>query len=103
MDDLWANVRVYMHACAYGVVIFEEIEQRSFNPSVALELGYMYALRRNVLLLKDGRMPQLPTDVIGKIYRSFDSYRIAETVGGQMRQWLENDMRLGRVPSPEPS
>jgi hypothetical protein len=55
--DLWENVRIYMHACEFGIAVFEEIDARSFNPNVAIELGYMYALRKQVLLLKERRMP----------------------------------------------
>ena len=32
--DLWSNVCVYMLACKYAVCVFEEIEDREFNPNV---------------------------------------------------------------------
>lgn len=91
-DDLWENVRIYMHACKFGIAVFEEIDERSFNPNVSMEVGYMYALCKRVLLLKEGRMPKLPTDILGRIYRSFDSYRIQETVSTQIKSWVEHDL-----------
>lgn len=95
-DDLWENVRVYMYASKYGVAVFEEIDERSFNPNVSMELGFMYALGRRVLLLKDKRMPTMPTDVVGRIYRAFDTYRIAASIKRQIKEWAENDLGLTR-------
>ena len=97
-DDPWENVRVYMHASQYGIAIFEEIDQRAFNPNVAMEVGYMYALGRRLLLLKERRMPAMPTDIVGRIYRSFDSYKIPETMGREVRQWIERDLGIHATP-----
>jgi len=97
-DDLWENARVYMHASRYGIAIFEEIDQRAFNPNVAMEVGYMYALGRRLLLLKERRMPAMPTDIVGRIYRSFDSYKIPETMGREVRQWIERDLGIHATP-----
>lgn len=96
-DDLWENVRIYMHASQYGIAVFEEIDTRSFNPNVSIELGYMYALGRRVLLLKERRMPAIPTDIVGRIYKTFDSYRIEETVSARVAEWLGSDLGLRRL------
>lgn len=95
--DLWSNVCVYMMACKYAVCVFEEIDEREFNPNVPLEYGFMRALNRQVLLLKDSRMPCLPTDMTGKIYRLFDSYNIAETIQQQVGEWVERDLGIRPV------
>jgi hypothetical protein len=95
-DDLWDNVCIYMHACKYGIAVFEEIDKREFNPNVAMELGYMYGWGRRVLLLKDQRMPAMPTDVVGRIYRPFDTYKIETSVKAQIRNWAERDLGLSR-------
>ena len=55
-DDLWGNIEIYMHGCKYGIVVFEEIDEREYNPNISLELGYMYALGKRCLLLKEERM-----------------------------------------------
>jgi hypothetical protein len=93
-DDLWDNVRIYMHASKYGLAVFEEIDERHFNPNVAMEVGYMYALGRRILLLKDKRMPAMPTDILGQIYKPFDSYKIAQTIKDQIKDWVVKDLSM---------
>jgi len=95
--DLWSNICVYLVGCKYGVCVFEEIDEREFNPNVPLEYGFMRALNRQVLLLKDQRMPKLPTDMTGKIFRPFDSYSITETIQQQISEWAERDLGLRTV------
>ena len=76
--DLWNNVCVYMMGCKYAVCVFEEIDEREFNPNVGIEYGFLRAMNRQVLLLKEQRVRTMPTDMVGKMYRSFDSYKIRE-------------------------
>lgn len=96
-DDVWANIVFYMESCKYGIAIFEEIDEREFNPNISMELGFMYARGRRCLLLKDQRMPRLPTDILGKIYRDFDSYHLEPTIGSQVTNWCEKDLWLKRA------
>jgi hypothetical protein len=95
--DLWTNVCVYMLACKYAVCVFEEIDEREFNPNVPLEYGFMRALNRQVLLLKDRRMARLPTDMTGKVYHAFDSYNITETIQQEVETWVEKDLGISRI------
>jgi len=95
--DLWTNICVCMMGCKYGVCIFEEIDEREFNPNVPLEYGFMRAMNRQVLLLKDIRMPKMPSDMTGKLYRNFDTYSITITVHEQIAQWAERDLGLKGV------
>jgi hypothetical protein len=92
--DLWTNICVYMMGCRLGVCVFEEIDEREFNPNVPLEYGFMRATNRQVLLLKDIRMPKMPSDMTGKLYRNFDTYNITLTVHEQTSQWAERDLGL---------
>jgi len=92
--DLWTNICVYMLGCKYAVCVFEEIDEREFNPNVPLEYGFMRAFNRRVLLLKDQRMPKLPADMTGKVYKAFDSYNIMETIQQQISEWAEHDLGL---------
>jgi len=87
-DDLFANVETYMHGCGAAIAIFERIEQEDFNPNVALEIGYMAALRKPVLLLKDRTLPVLQVDLIGKLYRPFDVFAPERTIPEQIDRWL---------------
>lgn len=49
-------------------------------PDVPLEYRFMRAMNRQVLLLKDNRMPKMPSDMTGKLYRTFDTYNITMTI-----------------------
>jgi hypothetical protein len=98
-DDLWENIRLYMATARYGIAVFEQIDRLDFNPNISLELGYMYALGRRCLLLKDKRMPHLPTDTCGKIYKDFDTYSAESSVSNQVRAWCEADLGLRRITS----
>lgn len=88
--DLWDNVCLYMFGCKYGIAIFEEINQREFNPSVALELGFMLSHNKRCLLLKDQRMPKMPTDIVGKLYKPFDTYNIQTTISSALDEWVRD-------------
>lgn len=93
-DDLWTNVCAYMMGCKYGICVFEQIDARDFNPNVQIEYGFLRAADRRVLLLKDSRQPTMPSDIVGKVYRAFDSYRISDSIASQVRKWVESDLEL---------
>jgi hypothetical protein len=95
--DLWNNVCVYMMGCKYAVCVFEEIDEREFNPNVGIEYGFLRAMNRQVLLLKEQRVPTMPTDMIGKMYRSFDSYKITHSLLQQLGLWAERDLGLKAI------
>jgi hypothetical protein len=102
-DDLWENIQHYMRYCRFGIAVFEEIDEREFNPNISLELGYMYALERRCLLLKDRRMPRLPTDTCGKIYRDFDTYRLSDSLAQEISDWCKRDLRLSERSAADPA
>jgi protein-tyrosine-phosphatase len=86
---LWERVECCLEACHFGVAIFESIDQQDFNPNVFLELGYLMALKRQCLLLKEQRLRGLPADLGGHLYKSFDSMDIRTTILGQVADWLK--------------
>ncbi|MFI5397065.1 MAG: hypothetical protein ACHQ9S_16130 [Candidatus Binatia bacterium] len=96
-DDLFTNVLTYVYGCGFGVAVFERVEGDEFNPNVALEVGYMFALGRPVCLLKDRTLRALPTDLVGKLYREFDCYSPEQTVPDQLTSWLRDKGILGVV------
>lgn len=87
-DSVWPNIQTYMHGCGFGIAVFERIQQENFNPNVSLEVGYMTALAKKLLLLKDQSLKALPTDIVGKLYRSFDVLDPAKTIPKQIEDWL---------------
>lgn len=90
--ELWSNIEVYMTCCRYGVAIFEDIEKRDFNPNVSLELGYMLGRRKRSLILKERRLPNLPADVVHRLYKPFDMFAISETISREVGRWIEVDL-----------
>lgn len=92
IDDLWQNVKVYLKCCQMAVAVFDKNDQDSYNPNVALEVGYMLANRRKVCLLKDNRLEGMPTDLISRLYREYDANDIANSVSKVIDIWIENNL-----------
>ncbi len=90
MDDLFSNVKVYIHSCDFAIAVFDRISSEDFNPNVSLEVGYLFGLKKPVLLLKDQTLRSLNTDLTGKIYRVFDTTRPEETIPGEIEKWLKD-------------
>ncbi|HEY3295710.1 MAG TPA: hypothetical protein VGL38_09745 [bacterium] len=88
MDELFPNIKVYMHGCNFGIAVFEQIQGDEFNPNVTLEVGYMLGMGKDVLLLKDNTLKDMPSDLIGRLYRPFDTREIEQTLPPQVRSWL---------------
>lgn len=86
--ELWGNLCTYMLGCSKAVAVFEDVELREFNPNVALELGFMLSAHKHCLILKEKRLPKPPTDIIGHLWREFDSFRPTETIAPQVGRWL---------------
>lgn len=97
--ELWSNLQVYMTGCHLGIAVFEDIDDRDFNPNVSLELGYMLGISRRCLVLKEKRLPALPTDVANRLYKPFDAFRIAETIEAEIDRWVTVDLGLGQIQS----
>lgn len=89
-DDLFPNILTYVYGCGFGIAIFERIETEEFNPNVALEVGYMLALRKQVCLLKDRTLKTLHADLVGKLYRSFEPLDPVESIPGELTHWLRD-------------
>jgi len=89
-DDLFPNVMTYLYGCGFGIAVFERIEAEEFNPNVSLEVGYMLALRKPVCLLKDKTLKTLHTDLVSKLYKTFDTQDPGETIPDEISQWLSD-------------
>lgn len=89
-DDLFPNVLTYIYGCHFGIAVFERLEKEEFNPNVALEVGYMRALRKPICLLKDKTLTALQTDLVGKLYREFDPQNPAGTIPNELDSWLRD-------------
>jgi hypothetical protein len=89
-DDLFYNVLTYMHGCRFGIAVFERIEEDRFNPNVSLEVGYLFAMRKPVCLLKDQTLKMLPADLVGRLYDPFDPQDPATTIPPLVSSWLSD-------------
>jgi hypothetical protein len=88
-DDLWPNVRTYIHGCGFGIAVFERLTKDEFNPNVSLEVGYMLALGKPVCLLRDSTLPTLQSDLIGRLYESFNTQR-PNTIKPKLDKWIND-------------
>jgi hypothetical protein len=72
--NLWENVECQMLGCARGIAIVEDRFNPKLNPNVAMEWGWMRAMRKPVLYLVEKAVPpeQTPADVMGLIRSRFD-------------------------------
>jgi len=87
-DDLLTNIKTYMHGCGFGIALFERINSNYFNPNVSLEIGYMMALNKPILFLKEKTLTSLHTDLVGKLYSEFDFQNPEETLNFVIQKWL---------------
>lgn len=89
-NDLWENVRVYLECCNVAVAVFDKNDQDNYNPNVAIEVGYMLSKGNKVCLLKDKKLPKLPSDLISKMYKEYDSDDIEGTLPEQLELWIRD-------------
>ncbi|HQU46696.1 MAG TPA: hypothetical protein PK867_28075, partial [Pirellulales bacterium] len=101
-DDLFANVATYLFGCGFGIAVFERLENDEFNPNVSLEVGYMFAMKKPVCLLKDKTLKTLHTDLVGKLYKTFDPQNPTGTIPSVVESWLF-DKELAKRPVTLPS
>lgn len=97
-DSLWANVQAYINACDYGVAVYDQLNDKDINPNVGIEVGYMLALEKPILLLKEQRLQSLPTDLVGHLYRQFDGFDIEATIRPRIKEWLR-DVGIAKSPA----
>ena len=89
-EDLFYNVLTYVYGCTFGIAVFERLESDTHNPNVALEVGYMRGVGKNVCLLKDRTLGLLTTDLMGKLYRKFDPQEPGVTIPPALGGWLRD-------------
>lgn len=98
-ENVFANIEVYMHGSRFAVSVFERMASDQHNANVALEIGYMLGMNKDVCLLKERSVTGLPSDLQGRLYVEFDAFSISETISTSVRRWLR-ERRLTRLQSP---
>lgn len=89
-DHVFFNILTYLHGCGLGIAIYDRIETDTYNPNVALEVGYLFAMRKPVCLLKDQSLATLPTDLVGRLYDPFDPQHADKTIPSVLSKWLSD-------------
>lgn len=87
-SELWGNVRTLLHGCSFGIAIYERIETNEPNANVGLEVGYLMAMNKPVLLLKDRTVSALHSDIAGKLYVEFDTHSPQISIPKALESWL---------------
>jgi hypothetical protein len=87
--NLWDNVCTYMLGCRYGVAVLEDILEQEFNPNVALEYGFMRALAKPTLLLKESRLKPR-ADILGTLWEEFDILDAQSTIRSALLRWIDD-------------
>ncbi len=89
-DNIFFNILTYIYGCRFGIAVFERIESDAFNPNVSLEVGYLLGLDKPVCFLKDRTLKTLHTDLIGQLYREFNSLDCESTIPDALWKWMED-------------
>jgi hypothetical protein len=97
-DDLWPNVAGYMWASKYGIAFFEDRAGEGLNYNLTIEVGGLQTIGRRTALLKDVSIEKMPTDLVGKIYKSVD-FDVPQTVNVALHQWIRDDLHLEACPA----
>ena len=96
-DNLYDNILTYMYGCDFGIAVIERISREEHNPNIAFEIGYMKGLKKSVCILKDKTVKVLQTDLLGKLYRSFDTHSVDETIGVSLKSWMGSKVAKSEV------
>lgn len=88
-DWIWGNTVVGMLGSRYGIAILEDRYRDELNPNVAMELGWMLALKRDVLVLKEKAFKHNRADWLGRIVAEFRWDKVQEDIPTAIRDWLQ--------------
>ncbi|WP_298510817.1 hypothetical protein [uncultured Kordia sp.] len=92
--QLWENIKTYMEHCSFGVVIIDNLTPKTdnnFNPNTFLEIGYLLALGKPILILLQNSLEQkIPTNIKAFIYTTFDSQDVHnENIKNIVFEWID--------------
>ena len=92
--ETWGNIKEFLNNCSFGVVLIDDLSETvtGFNPNVFLEIGYLLALKKDILILIQRRLAaNLPTDIKPFIYIGFDSLDIeSQKLKNEITKWIDN-------------
>lgn len=86
--DLLGNVLTYAHGAGFGILVVQDDDTPNTRLNIALEAGCMLTLRREVCILKGKKVPRMPADLVGKLYREYDEANLDASMSEVLRNWL---------------
>jgi hypothetical protein len=98
-DTLWANVNTYMWASKYAIVLMDSVKRdeespETLNYNVLLEVGGMLMTGRRCAILRDKSVPEMPSDLVGHIYKPADLSDHDASIA-EIHRWIRDDLDLG--------
>ncbi|HET9165501.1 MAG TPA: hypothetical protein VFP11_05860 [Candidatus Angelobacter sp.] len=88
---LWKSAKICMRHSRYGIACFEyDKEHLAFNPNVTMEIGFMLALGKRVLILKDHRLPDLPRNLVERTFQEFSSSQLEKDIDEAITKFLRD-------------
>lgn len=98
-DTLWANVNTYMWASKYAIVLMDSVKRNDKSPetlnyNVLIEIGGMLMTGRRCAILRDTSVPEMPSDLVGHIYKPADLSDHDASVA-EIHRWIRDDLDLG--------
>lgn len=89
-EDVLGNIEAYLYGCRFAIAVHERVLSDDPNPNVALEIGYMLGLKKDVCLLKERTVKSLPSDLNGRLYVQFDSQNLETSLRENVGRWLKH-------------
>ena len=102
-NRLFQNIEVYMHGCKFGIGLYTDdshlkrSEKIRINPNLSLEVGYMLALKKQICILKERKLPKMNVDLIDRLYCEFDA-EDQDSLDRVVKEWLINKGFLNEEP-----
>ena len=96
-ENVFTNIEVYMYGCRFAVSVLERSLSDQHNANVALEIGYMLGMKKDVCLLKERTVTTLPSDLQGRLYSEFDMFSVVPSIEASLGRWLRDRRILGSL------
>ncbi len=98
-DTLWSNVNTYMWASKYAIVLMDAVKRdeespETLNHNVLIEIGGMLMTGRRCAILRDKSVPEMPSDLVGHIYKPTELSDHDASVAA-IHRWIRDDLDLG--------
>jgi len=76
------------------LAVFEDIDQRDYNPNVSLELGYNVGARKAHPPVEGKAAATAPIGCGAPTLKEFDIFDVATSVEREVGRWIDVDLRL---------